>query len=85
MSEEMKMPEVKTYSKMETFNGVTMETLYRKGREPVDPKNMDVSANGPGMASMGMGITPDLNPRTYECAPGIICEQDVAVEMRDGL
>lgn len=85
MSEEMKIPEVKTYSKMETFNGVTMETLYRKGREPVDPKNMDVSANGPGMASMGMGITPDLNPRTYECAPGIICEQDVAVEMRDGV
>ena len=25
-----------------------------------------------------------FNPRVYEAAPGIICEQDVAVEMRDG-
>ena len=34
---------------------------------------------------MGMGVCPELNPRTYECAPGIICEQDVAVKMRDGV
>ena len=26
-----------------------------------------------------------FNPHTYEPAPGIICEQDVAVEMRDGV
>ena len=26
-----------------------------------------------------------FNQRTYEPAPGIICEQDVAVEMRDGI
>lgn len=25
-----------------------------------------------------------FNPRVYEAAPGVICEQDVAVEMRDG-
>lgn len=26
-----------------------------------------------------------FNPHTYEAAPGILCEQDVAVEMRDGV
>lgn len=87
MSEEMKMPEIKLYTKTETFNGTTMETLYRKAKTPVDPvkAGIDVAANGPGMASMGMGVIPDLNPRTYECAPGIICEQDVAVTLRDGV
>lgn len=32
----------------------------------------------------GFGNWPELNPRTYEAAPGIICEQDVEVVMRDG-
>ena len=85
MTDEMKVPEVETFTKIETFNGVTMETLYRQGKTPVDPKSEDRAAGGAGMNAMGMGICPELNPRTYECAPGIICEQDVAVEMRDGV
>jgi len=32
----------------------------------------------------GFGDSPELNPRTYEAAPGIICEQDVEIKMRDG-
>ena len=32
----------------------------------------------------GFGDWPELNPRTYEAAPGILCEQDVAIEVRDG-
>jgi len=32
----------------------------------------------------GQGNSPELNPRTYEICPGIICEQDVLVTMRDG-
>ena len=32
------MPEPKLYTKMETFNGVEMETIYRQGKIPVDPK-----------------------------------------------
>ena len=79
------MPEPKLYTKIETFNGVEMETVYRQGKVPVDPKEENRDAGGPGMNSMGMGVCPALNPRTYECAPGIICEQDVAVEMRDGV
>ena len=79
------MPEPKLFTKAETFKGVEMETIYRQGKVPVDPKDENRDAGGPGMNSMGMGVCPELNPRTYECAPGIICEQDVAVKMRDGV
>ena len=79
------MPEPKLFTKVETFRGVEMETIYRQGKVPVDPKDENRDAGGPGMNSMGMGGCPELNPRTYECAPGIICEQDVAVKMRDGV
>jgi predicted acyl esterase len=33
----------------------------------------------------GLGDHPPLSQRTYEIADGIICEQDVAVPMRDGV
>ena len=79
------MPEPKLFTKVETFRGVEMETIYRQGKDPGDPKDENRDAGGPGMNSMGMGVCPELNPRTYECAPGIICEQDVAVKMRDGV
>ena len=79
------MPEPKLFTKVEIFRGVEMETIYRQGKVPVDPKDENRDAGGPGMNSMGMGVCPELNPRTYECAPGIICEQDVAVKMRDGV
>lgn len=79
------MPEPIRSTKIETFNGVEMETVYRQGKTPVDPKSENRDAGGPGMNSMGMGVCPDLNPRTYECAPGIICEQDVKVPLRDGV
>lgn len=79
------MPEPKLFTKVETFRGVEMKTIYRQGKVPVDPKDENRDAGGPGMNSMGMGVCPELNPRTYECAPGIICEQDVAVKMRDGV
>jgi predicted acyl esterase len=32
----------------------------------------------------GFGDFPELNPRTYTVCPGIICEQDVEIIMRDG-
>ena len=69
--------------KMKTGNDV--EVFYRKSRVPVDPSQLNVDEDGPGMDSMGMGVTPAYNPRTYEAAPGIICEQDVPVKMRDGV
>lgn len=85
MSDMPMMPEPVRITKREVFNGVEMETVYRQGKTPVDPKDENRDAGGPGMNSMGMGVCPALNPRTYECAPGIICEQDVPVKMRDGI
>lgn len=32
------MPEPKLFTKVETFKGVEMETIYRQGKVPVDPK-----------------------------------------------
>jgi len=35
-------------------------------------------------AATGRGFYAPFNPRSYECVPGIICEQDVACKLRDG-
>ena len=32
------------------------------------------------MNAMGMGICPPFRQRVYECAPGILCEQDIPVK-----
>lgn len=69
----------------ETFQGEELEAVYMVARKPVsvDP-NVDLAASEDPMARMGQGFCPAFNPRTYEAAPGILCEQDVAVKMRDG-
>lgn len=58
-----------------------MDVIYSKCREPFDPSGRELK----GMETMGMGLCPPLNQRVYEAAPGIICEQDVPVKMRDGV
>lgn len=85
MPDMYQIPEPERFTKTETFNGVEIERIYRKGKTPVDPKSENRDAEGAGMNAMGMGVCPAYNPRTYECAPGIICEQDVGVKMRDGV
>lgn len=67
------------------LRGGEMDVIYSKCREPFSLENMDVSENGAGMLAMGMGLCPPLNQRVYEAAPGILCEQDVPVKMRDGI
>lgn len=79
------MPAPERFTKKETLCGTEIERVYRKGKTPVDPKSENRDSEGAGMNAMGMGVCPALNPRTYEEAPGIICEQDVAVKMRDGV
>lgn len=71
--------------KTEIYNGEMMDIIYRQGRPPVDPSELSVDDDGPGMDSMGMGVTAPFNQRTYLAAPDIICEQDVPVKMRDGV
>lgn len=85
MPDMYQIPEPERFTKTETFNGIEIERIYRKGKTPVDPKSENRDAEGAGMNAMGMGVCPAYNPRTYECAPGIICEQDVGVKMRDGV
>lgn len=51
--------------------GVAAERARAEGRPPVYMRD-------------GFGDFPELNPRTYQVCPGIVCEQDVEIVMRDG-
>lgn len=70
----------------ETFQGEELEAVYMVARKPfaVDP-SVDLAASDDPMARMGQGFCPAFNQRVYECAPGVLCEQDVPVKMRDGV
>ena len=70
------------------FGGETFEVSFRKmkdrpPRNSIDRAELDENGN-PTYCVNGWGDWPELNQRTYEVAPGIICEQDVAIPMRDG-
>lgn len=70
----------------ETFKGKEFDTIYRYARKPVaNQGDIDLANSDDPMARMGQGFCPEFNQRTYEAAPGIICEQDVEVVMRDGV
>ncbi|WP_207761075.1 CocE/NonD family hydrolase [Bifidobacterium simiarum] len=69
----------------EEFQGEKMKVCYRVSRQPVaDQEEVDLANSEDPMARMGQGFCPPFNQRTYEAAPGIICEQDQEVVMRDG-
>ena len=59
----------------EQFGGETIEVIYRPSPEPVDPAKVTLP---------GLGFYPPLNVRTY-VENGIEVDQDVAVEVRDGV
>ncbi len=79
------MPKPERFTKTKVFNGVETKVIYRKAKTPIDPSLENRDAEGAGMNAMGMGVCPAFNQRSYECAPGIICDQDVPVKMRDGV
>lgn len=69
----------------EIFKGEEIEAIYRVSRKPVaNQGDVDLSTSDDPMARMGQGFCPPFNQRTYEAAPGIICDQDQEVVMRDG-
>jgi predicted acyl esterase len=75
-------------TKKEVFNGVEMEVTYRETRRPTttEIRNTD-NVDGEmekDLANINMGFCPDVNPHIYVAEPGIICEQDVQVTLRDG-
>lgn len=67
----------------ETFEGETVDVIYRRGNPGKTRKQMD-DMRARGEVVHMFNYSGELNPRTYEAAPGIICEQDVCVLLRDG-
>ena len=73
------------FTRKEVFMGEEIEAIYLKARKPLaDIDGIDLSASDDPMLRMGHGFCPPFNQRTYEAAPGIICEQDLEVVLRDG-
>ncbi len=63
----------------EIYGGEEVEVIYRRAREPKSPEEAGESAD-----ISAFGYAPALNQRTYIAAPGILCEQDVPMKLRDG-
>ncbi len=61
------------------FGDEEIECIYRKARRPLTKEEIEAN-NG----EVTFAFCPEFNQRTYIAEPGIICEQDVAVKMRDG-
>ena len=75
-------------TKKETINGHEIEVTYRETRRPatteiINTDNYDAEVEK-SLTNSNMGFCPEVNQRTYTAEPGIICEQDVQVTLRDG-
>jgi predicted acyl esterase len=67
------------FTKKRKFGDVELEVVYRKARKPVD-----VTEKRDMNQMEAHGLSAPFNQRVYEVEPGIICEQDVPVKLRDG-
>lgn len=72
----------------QVFDGEEFDVPFRKGTPGKTKEEMDaVKASGnmnlDPMAAM-FSFCAKFNPRTYEASPGVICEQDVSIPLRDG-
>jgi predicted acyl esterase len=67
------------FTKKQKYGGVELEVVYRKSRQPVD-----VTEKRDMNQMEAHGLSAPFNQRVYEVEPGILCEQDVPVKMRDG-
>ena len=78
--------ELKT--KKQICMGKEVDVVFRKLPERPAMGQWASKAKAEGRLPMfledGFGNWPELNPRTYEAAPGILCDQDVEIVMRDG-
>jgi uncharacterized protein len=72
----------------EIINGQEVEVTFREARRPATTEIIntdDVDAEvEKSLKNSNMGFCPEVNQRTYIAEPGIICEQDVQVALRDG-
>ena len=70
----------------EELCGEQIEVLYRKGNPGITKEELD-ALRAQGREVMGPGLFSVLakfNPHTYDCGNGILCDQDVCIELRDG-
>jgi predicted acyl esterase len=86
------IPQVKTIRKKVKYGDKEIDAIFRETRRPA-PQEMliaDEEGNWDGLGQKDLrtanhGFCAPFNPRTYLAEDGIICEQDVAVKMRDGI
>ncbi|MEV6362228.1 CocE/NonD family hydrolase [Nocardia asteroides] len=64
-----------------TFDGEEFDVVYKHARRPPD---IGEGSDDDFVGSGYLGYCPPFNTRTYEAAPGIICDQDQPVVLRDG-
>ena len=77
----MEQGQPKKITKKEKFGDVELETIYRETKRPLPSyEGVDLAARGATFS-----FVAPFNQRTYMAEPGIICEQDVPVKMRDGI
>ncbi|MGI6034042.1 MAG: CocE/NonD family hydrolase [Coriobacteriales bacterium] len=63
------------------MDGESIDKLYTKELIPTPPEEFEKLSD----EEKKLHKPYPFDPHTYEAAPGIICEQDVGVEMRDGV
>ena len=61
------------------FGDEEIEAIYRRARKPLNKQELE-ALNG----AVTFAFCPDFQPRSYIAEDGILCEQDVAVKLRDG-
>ena len=66
------------------YDGSQRLTAYRKSSKGFLPEEYKRLPKGP-MSAMAFGVNPPLDPRSFTAEPGILCDRDVAVKMRDGI
>ncbi|MDR1573736.1 MAG: CocE/NonD family hydrolase [Clostridiales Family XIII bacterium] len=75
--------------KKKKYGDEEIEVIYRKLKDRPEPGASARAALAEGRQPIhmldGFGDFPELNPRTYKVCPGILCEQDVEIVMRDGV
>ena len=74
--------EAERITKIIKFGDEEIECIYRKARKPMTKEELEAQ-EGPSRNTFA--FAPAFNPRTFIAEEGILCEQDVAVKMRDGI
>lgn len=90
MTETISTETIKRITKKEKFGNTEIETIYREARRPATLKTMKITKESVDgldektLEGASIGFCAEFKPGTYLAEPGIICEQDIPVTLRDG-